>query len=99
MYNGVASIAVGAYLLAVAVNGNSDKLFAALKEEGGYVQWFFAFLILLALAENENTKEVGRPLIAIAFAAMLITASKNQTLWSGVQSLIDLFNPNRSKAA
>lgn len=94
MYNGVAAIGLGAYILAVVIGGNATRLFDLLKDEGGYVKWLIAFLILLAIAENENTKEIGRPLIVVAFVALAINASKDQTLWSGVQTLINLLNPD-----
>ncbi len=95
MLNSFSSIALGVYILAATFNGNAEKLFALVKDDfaSGYLKWLVAFLIIRQLSEYEATKQFAEPLIAVATVAMAINASKNESIWQGVQQLIDLFKP------
>lgn len=72
--NGIASVAVGSYLAAVLYQGNGQKVFSMLKEEGPFIEWFFAFLTLYWLARNSSTSDIGKPLIFISFVALALIA-------------------------
>lgn len=96
MLNSFSAVALGVYILAATFNGNAEKLFALAKDDfgSGYLKWLVAFLIIRQLSEYEATKQFAEPLVAVATVAMAINASKNESIWAGVQDLINLFNPN-----
>lgn len=52
MINGLTSIAVGIYLLAVLFHMNHNALLAELMEESGFLKWGAAVIILLFIAEK-----------------------------------------------
>jgi hypothetical protein len=91
--NGITSLAVAGYLIAVGYQGNARELIALLSEEKEYMRWLAAFLVLYALSHAEATKEYAKPLMGAAFVGLLINASQNQTIWAGVTRLLDLFDP------
>lgn len=74
MINGLTSIAVGIYLLAVLFHMNHNALLAELMEESGFLKWGAAVIILLFIAEKTGGKfaPIVTGLLGVAAVAMVI---------------------------
>jgi hypothetical protein len=80
MFNGLTAVVVGAYLIAVAYNGNGMSLLAALKQDKRFLQWLIAVAILYLLWRNPRTKSFVGPFIIMAAAGGLVVAAERGTL-------------------
>lgn len=61
------------YAIAVGYHGNGATLFQQLGADlPGFAPWFVAILILGLLAVNENTAELGRPLLLLIALGLIL---------------------------
>ena len=70
----LASMLLGAYLLAVAGQGNAQKLLNQAKIDKGFLQWAAAIAILRYLYTIPELKGVTTALMTVAVVAFLIKA-------------------------
>lgn len=82
--NGVAAIALGAYLLVVVAQGNARALFALIKQETGFIKWGVAVAILWWLSTRPEMGELGAGLLAIVILGLAIKIANDPTILSGV---------------
>lgn len=69
----LAGILVGAYLIAVVVNGNSKKLIEISRKDAAFWKWAIAFSVLVYLY---NIPEISGPMayiIALAFLGLFLS--------------------------
>lgn len=73
----LAGVAVGAFLLAVAVNGNSPELIELAKRDKAFLKWAIALGILMYLYSIPEIKGPVSLLIFAAFIGLGLTAGSN----------------------
>jgi hypothetical protein len=90
--NSLSALALGAYLLTVAFQGNASKLLDALISDKPFLKWFFALLILFYMRKSKLLGKDFSLLISMAFIGLFITSGDKITagfknVWSylGVQ--------------
>lgn len=86
----LAGISIGAFLLAVAVKGNGNKLIDLAKRDRGYLQWAIAVGILYYLYSVPELKESMGLLIAGSFIGLGLLAgpkiaSEGGKFWQSLQ--------------
>lgn len=72
--NGAAALVIAAYLGAVLWRGRMNDLMMMLAQEGGFLKWFFALLILLWLRKVPGLHEVASGLLTLALVALALNA-------------------------
>ena len=85
----VASLAVGGYLIAVAVNGNGDKLIDRAKQNKGFVKWALAVGLALYLYKIPGMSEPVTLIIFMAFLGLFLKngtkiAQQAEAFWSSL---------------
>lgn len=68
----VAGVAVGGFLLAVAVNGNSQALIAQAQKDKGFLKWAIAVGVLSYAYKFPGMAEPIAMIIFIAFLALFL---------------------------
>jgi hypothetical protein len=68
----LASLAVGGYLVSVAVNGNGDKLIAQAKKNKGFVKWAIAVGIAVYAYKIPGMQEPVSLIIFMAFLGLFL---------------------------
>jgi hypothetical protein len=66
--DGVVALLLGAYLLGVLYNGNSEKLVEELKKDKAFLPWIGAIIVVWALVEGTKGTQVGPLVQALAVA-------------------------------
>ena len=84
-----AGIALGAFLLTVAVNGKTDTMLELAKRDKAFLQWAIALGILFYLYEIPELKGAMSMLILMAFIGLGITAGTQitenaKTFWNSI---------------
>lgn len=92
MQNGIAGIALGAYLLAVAYQGNATNLLHAVEQERGYIKWGVAALLLYWAWENDKLRPFVAPLVIVAVIANLTKIGSNGELTNVQKGLKTLWD-------
>lgn len=82
--NGIAALALGAYLLVVVARGNAGQLYTLIKSEAGFIKWGVAVTIVWYLSTRPEMGELGTGLIAIAALGLAIKVANDPTIISGV---------------
>lgn len=82
----IAGIAIGAFLLAVAAQGNSQKLVDLAKRDKDFVKWAIAVGILYYLYDVPALRPVFGYLIALAFVGLALIAMNNEKFSEQVSS-------------
>lgn len=85
----VASLTVGGYLIAVAVNGNSDKLIAQAKANKGFIKWALAVGIALYAYKIPGMSEPVTLIIFMAFLGLFIKngskiVNQTESFWNSL---------------
>lgn len=70
----IAGVSIGAFLLAVAVQGNSKKMIELAKRDKAFIQWAVAVGILIYLYNVPALKSSAGLLIGAAFIGLGIVA-------------------------
>lgn len=68
----IAGVAVGGYLISVAINGNSQKLINQAKADKAFLKWAVAVGIALYLYKLPGMSEPVTMIIAAAFIALFL---------------------------
>lgn len=68
----IAGVAVGGYLIAVAVNGNSQALISQANKDRGFLKWAIAVGILTYAYKMPGMSEPVTLIIGIAFLALFL---------------------------
>lgn len=72
----IAGVAIGGYLVSVAMNGNSQALLAQMKKDKAFLKWAIAVGVL---AYAYNMPNMGEPVAIIIFIAFLALFLQNGT--------------------
>lgn len=83
MLDTIAGVTIGGYLIAVSVNGNSEKLIAQAKADKAFLKWALAVGIALYAYKIPGLKGPVTYVIAAAFLALFL---KNGTKISAQSS-------------
>lgn len=82
--NAFAALALGAYLLTVAVRGNGPALWTMIKGEAGFIKWGIAVSAVWWIATRPGLGEFGASLVAITVLGLAIKAANDPTIINGV---------------
>ena len=71
MLSGVTLLCIAGYIAGVAYHGNVKQLGGDLVQDKGYLKWILAIVVILALAHNPKTSDIGDPLLSAIMLALL----------------------------
>lgn len=72
LLGGVSAVAIGAYLVAVVIQGNAQELLNLLKNETGYVDFVIALFVLGVISHYGPASKISGVLIAATLIGLVI---------------------------
>ena len=87
--NGAAGLAISGYILAVVFNKRGAELLAELKQDGGFVKWIGAVLIITALWTKMG--KAAAPLMTLLILGIALEAEKTGALSKAMDDINAFF--------
>lgn len=85
--NSYAQLLIAIYITVILIRGNESALSQLLINEGGFLKWALALLIVIAVTDSFG--KPGRQFMFLVWTALIMTAvSKNETLLKDILKLI-----------
>jgi hypothetical protein len=82
--NGIAAVAVGAFILTALVKGNGSQLWTMVKGETGFIKWGIAVAIIWWIATRKEFGSIGPMLIFVAVIGVAFKIATDPTIMSGI---------------
>ena len=95
--NGIATLALGVYLLGAALTGNGPKLWQLVKKEGGFIKWGLAGAGVWYISTRPELGEIGPALAAVAALGVAMKVANDPTIVNGIKSAWNML-PNSTPA-
>lgn len=97
MNNGLAGIIIGGYLLIIALKGKSPELLAVLSDEGDFLRWGVAVLLVIGIAKSGLFGDAGDTFVLMTFLAlgMIVVSKVNPNIADDFSQIFKLRGQNK----